>query len=738
MGPENRGAIASDLPASDPPSRPMRYRWTLAGAALLAALVLAVASCRSDHFEVTLRPVQEGGEVAAIEVHSVIHGSLVPDSGPFSVRAPVAYGGNPGSAYRVRELRASDSKGAIPLTHADDPRAAWGRPYFRHWRADRSVHFPVTITYRSTVEMDERLRPPTFDTPSAIRPSAGGVSGAGSDFLVVPENVTSTTSRVEWDLSSLPPGSAGITSFGAGSFKVHGSPAKLLPGWYMAGPLQRYPASGNANGFSASWLGDLPFDPAREMQWAAEAYTYLGEFFEYLDPRPRYRVFMRMLGSAGRRASALPRSHILSRSNFLVLSHNPSISGLGRAAMRRQIFVQAMIRHWVGNIQRPRGISNWFSEGLTTYYQILLPMTGGFRTVDEYGDAINALARAYYTNPARNWSADRIAEAGSQDRQVRLAYNQRGALYFAHLDSRIRAASNGVEDLHSFVREIVTKRSGGGDLLFDHDRWKDLIAKSLGREAVEEFTDIIVDGKTIIPAPGAFGPCFERQPATFTYETPARRQWRQGITAKQMAVLNPEQRAKLEEVRAAGADSKALEGAVLLGLAQPHREAVDGAVREAIKAIGLHQDQVGKLREIRGERPSEGTQGAAQPAPFTNEMPARRQWRQGITAKLMAVLSPEQRAKLEEVRAAGADSKAFGGAVLLGLVQPHREAVDGAVREAIKAIGLHQDQVAKLREIREERPPEGTQGAEALGGFRWVRIKSIPERTCREDEATRP
>ncbi|MDE0110291.1 MAG: hypothetical protein OXN96_21000 [Bryobacterales bacterium] len=484
----------------------MRHRWNLASALLLAALVLAAAPyCTLGHSEVTLRPVLEGGEVAAIEVHSVIHGWKFPFSGPLSVDAPVVYASVAGIADRVRGLKLSDSEGEIPLTHEDDPPAAGGYPYFRHWRADRSVSFPVTLSYRSDVEPDDARSGP----PYGIRPSAGGVSGAGAGFLVLPENVMSMVSRVQWDLSSLPPGSAGITSFGGGAFEVNGPPALLRQGWYMAGPLQRYPASGDANGFSASWLGDFPFDPAVEMQWAGEAYAYLGDFFQYLDPRPRYRVFMRMLdsGRGGAGGTALKNSFMLSQ-----------VPGMPRevATRHRDTFVHEMIHQWVGRIEGPSGISSWFDEGLTTYYTSLLSMLGGFQTVDEYGEAINAVAEEYYTNPARNWSAARIAEAGFGNAQARGLPYRRGALYFAHLDARIRAASGEAENLHSFMREIFTRREKDDDFQFDHDRWRELIAGRLGPEAVEEFTDIIMDGKTITPASDAFGPCFERRPAVFT------------------------------------------------------------------------------------------------------------------------------------------------------------------------------------------------------------------------------
>lgn len=98
------------------------------------------------------------------------------------------------------------------------------------------------------------------------------------------------------------------------------------------------------------------------------------------------------------------------------------------------------------------------------------------------------------------------------------------------------------------------------------------------------------------------------------------------------------------------------------GQANPKAQQRREAIIEAVQAIGLDRDQVAKIREIRRERPPEGTQGQA-----------RREWRAGITAKLMEVLNAEQKAKLDEVKAAGADSKAFEGAALLGLAQRPRQ-----------------------------------------------------------------
>ena len=58
-------------------------------------------------------------------------------------------------------------------------------------------------------------------------------------------------------------------------------------------------------------------------------------------------------------------------------------------------------------------------------------------------------------------------------------------------------------------------REEEGDSEFDYDKWLDLVAEKIGPVAREDFTDIILNGETIVPAPDAFGPCFDRRPTTY-------------------------------------------------------------------------------------------------------------------------------------------------------------------------------------------------------------------------------
>lgn len=466
-----------------------------------------VAPAAEHVYELRLRPVRgSGGEVTAIEAEASIKASLADDGATLGLTAPIVYAGVAGIADRVEHLEARDANGQIPLVHEDDPPAPGGFPYFRHWYAEREVLFPVTVTWRSAVEPHTDRRGPPF----GIRATAGGVSGAGSGFLVLPENVTSRASRVTWDLARLADGSAAVTSFGDGAFELEGPPADLMQGWYMAGPLGRWPDAGDTAGFSASWLGDFPFDERSEMAWAGSAYAFLGDFFGYLDPPPRYRVFMRMVESPPNPAgTALVNSFMLSR--------GPATEEEEGETGPRGTFLHEMIHQWVGGIEGPHGVTSWFSEGLTSYYTLLVPLLAGYDTLAEYGEGANGIAMAYYTNPAREWSAERIAAVGFGDEKARRVPYQRGALYFADLDSRIRNASGGEGNLHDFMVELFEEREQE-DFRFDRDQWVRLVTAELGPEAAVEFEEIVIDGALIVPASDAFGPCFERRPTVYTAE----------------------------------------------------------------------------------------------------------------------------------------------------------------------------------------------------------------------------
>ena len=500
----------NDRTAHGPQTHAPRPAWPRA-----LAMFCALGACASPgvpnqrgtpdagrRFDVVWRPVRDGtAEVTAIQVTQTLHG--VRDSSAFALRAPITYAGVRGIADRVERLAVRDDAGPVPLSSpVDDPPDPGGFPYYRHWRAERPVRGAVVVTYRSLVQP-----PPGGGPPFGIRAAAGGVSGAGSGFLVVPEHQDTVVARVHWDLSDVAPGSTAVTTFGEGDVELRAPPEELMQGWIMAGPLGRYPEQGPRRGFSAAWLGTPAFDVRQEMAWAAGMYDFLAKSYRYLDPAPPYRVFIRVLPSGGRGATALE--------NSFMLSTGPAAPGAAARAPRATM-THEMGHMWVGGIQGPIGVTSWFSEGLNTYYTRLLPMRGGFDSVSAYGRSINTAFRDYYTSRARNLSADSIVKIGFNDNEVRHIPYERGSLYFADLDSKLRAASGGRRNLDSLMQEVFVRRARGER--FDHAAWIAAVTKELGPSAREQFEAVILRGETIVPAPDAFGPCFERRPTTWTFD----------------------------------------------------------------------------------------------------------------------------------------------------------------------------------------------------------------------------
>lgn len=481
-----------------------RPRLAIVAAAAATSLAVGVdpgASQEAPAFDAVFKPVRDGGpDVTAIVVSETLRG--LPAGKPLVLSAPVVYAGVFGIADRVKDLAVRDDKGAVPLTVSEDAKVPGGFPYFRHWTASRPTSGAVTVGFRSLVQPPESARGPPF----GIRAVAGGVSGAGSGFLLFPE-MGAADLHVRWDVSDLAPGAVGVASWGEGETRWHASPRSLTQAWIIAGPVSRFPASGAKNGFSAAWLGQAPFDAPAEMDWAARLYAYFGKSYRYLDPPPPYRVFMRFLPSGTGGGTALPRSFMLS-----ALAGPPKPG----ATAPHGTLAHEMTHQWVGGIAEPDGINSWFSEGLTTYFSALVPKRGGFATLDDWSREINRITQSYYAYPARTWSAAKIAEAGFGDENIRHIPYSRSALYFADIDAKIRAKSGGKRRLEDALQPIFKSRETG--VRFDHAAWTAFLIKELGAGEAARWKRIVIDGELFTPGEHAFGPCYDRQAATYTFD----------------------------------------------------------------------------------------------------------------------------------------------------------------------------------------------------------------------------
>ncbi|MFN3311995.1 MAG: hypothetical protein ACK46Q_00830, partial [Hyphomonas sp.] len=338
----------------------------------------------------------------------------------------------------------------------------------------------------------------------------GGVSGSGAGYMIVPVNTASGLSVLDWDLAEFGPGAVGVTTFGEGHVSVDGPPAALMQGWLMAGHPGRYPAAEEESHFNAYWLGDFPFDVPAEMAYSKDLYDFFGDFFAYLDPPPDYRVFLRQLDTP-------PHGGATALGNSFMLSRGPAQPEEMGGQAPRATLAHEMIHMWVGGLSGEHILTNWFSEGLTTYYEYTLPFRAGRVSLEDYVDGLNTLSDRYYSNPARAMSALEIGRVGFNDGRIRHAPYQRGALYFADLDARIRAASGGARTLDMFMREVFALRHSG-DVSLTLEAWSDLVSVELGHEEEDYVRALHVEGELIFPASNAFGACVRGTPAELETE----------------------------------------------------------------------------------------------------------------------------------------------------------------------------------------------------------------------------
>lgn len=447
-------------------------------------------------YEITLRPELNGeGEVEAIAVRSTLSGGLKEGETLLKLSAPVVYVNVEGIADRITELDVRDVSGPVEFTLEEDAAVPGGFPYFRHWTATRAVEFPIEINYRALVQPEGGINGPAF----GIRPSKGGISGAGAGFMLVPVNAASDQSVLEWDLTAFGPGAVGVTTFGEGRVTVDGPPAALMQGWLMAGHAGQFPPAEQESHFRAYWLGDFPYDERAEMAYAAKLYDYFTDFFGYLDPAPDYRVFLRQLDTP-------PYGGATALANSFMMSRGPALpEEMGQTSPRSTI-AHELIHMWVGGLRGEHVLTNWFSEGLTSYYEYTLPFRAGELSFEAYVEGLNELSDRFYMNPGREMDAIEVGRIGFSNGDIRHVPYVRGALYFADLDARVREASQNTVTLDDVTREAFELRQSG-ELELTIEDWADHVRSYTGVNEDMLVRELHRDGGMIYPASSAFGAC---------------------------------------------------------------------------------------------------------------------------------------------------------------------------------------------------------------------------------------
>jgi len=152
-------------------------------------------------------------------------------------------------------------------------------------------------------------------------------------------------------------------------------------------------------------------------------------------------------------------------------------------------------------------MGKWFDEGLAVYYQQRLPWRDHMVSTDDYLRDINKTAARYYTNELSHLSDDDVMRDYWSDVRIIVIPYDRGAMYFAILDDKIREASHGKRSVDDLIRVIVDRNRKG--VTTEEAYWVTMLEHELGEDGVAVHKAMMT-GETLVPDSDAYGACFHR------------------------------------------------------------------------------------------------------------------------------------------------------------------------------------------------------------------------------------
>ena len=474
---------------------------------MIAAPVLAVAlaaGTAGPAVSIMLAPRAPAGTIDTVDVTLRFDG-VAAEAGQPVLRLPLVVSNVDTVATVVQRVEARDANGPLTLSTRDvdlptqAARDAESGGPTREWIADRAVSGPLTVRYG--VPAQASLPPRGAAPPFAFSNDGDGTSAAGHVFLLLPPGKAAYRTTVDWNLAALPSGARGVSSYGVGRVTA---PEPLTAGqlrmaFYMAGSgVGQWPVPAPATGFFSAWQGAPPFDAAALMQWTGTLYGRYAGFFGQKSPPP-YGVFLRYNPINAGGGVGLYHS-------FVTTFGRAGGNGSDVEAIRLTL-AHEMFHTFQPFIARPAGlVSSWFGEGLATFYQRRLPLRFGLIGPDAFLKDLNQHAGRYYTSLMAEVPNTEVPKRFWADTRIRTLPYDRGMLYFADLDDKVRKASGGKRSMDDLMLAMLAKQAGEGA---DNADWEALLQAELGAMAVADFRAFL-GGRMPLPASDAFGPCFRR------------------------------------------------------------------------------------------------------------------------------------------------------------------------------------------------------------------------------------
>lgn len=473
----------------------VRRGWeAVAGSLLLAAAAVFGQSAAAPRMDVVLAPgaVAPDGTVRDLTV-TLILSDVTADTGDAFLHLPFVSSNVDTVAATLDNLRASDDRGSLHLVAKDDAAAAGGSS--RRWVPARDVQGDVVVSYDVPVGNTTGSRGAA--PPIEFRSEESAVSAGGAIFLLLPDDDVPRRYSLRWDLSALPETAVAMSSYGIGDVEI----AALLPpdrfagSYFMAGAIGHYPDEGTGEGFFGGWQGTPRFDAESLMRWGENLHGWFRDFFRPPEAEP-FGVFMR--------SNPVNPGGGVSLGNSFVVTYDAKTE----VEPLQLTLAHEMVHSFVHSLDAPQGLeSSWFGEGLAVYYQRLLPLRAGQLSPDAFLKDLNSTAGRYYTNALIDTPNDQIAARFWEDTRVRVLPYDRGSMYFARLDYRIRTASDGKRSLDDLLLQMLELQRVGQPM--DKAAWARVLTEELGSSGIADF-EAMLAGAVMLPESDAFGPCFAR------------------------------------------------------------------------------------------------------------------------------------------------------------------------------------------------------------------------------------
>jgi predicted metalloprotease with PDZ domain len=450
------------------------------GFAVLALSANTVNAAPAPLMKVLLEPVPMSQAARTVDVDVII---TIPEvhvpAGAVLLRLDTIV---PGMAepQPVSDLAVSDAFGAASVVlHTKEGTC--------EWTTTRALEGDLEVRYHLPIENIPMVR---GGPPIQLRIDGDGFSGVGNMLVALPLIQSPYRIEIQWDLAAMGSGATGVTSYGDGDVVLPAGPiSRIGSTFFMAGHLERWPQK-PAGAFSAAWLGEPPFDPRPAMQWTARLHHWMSGFFKD-ETEPPYRVFLRFNPMNAGGGAALTHSFLVTYGTGVTGENLKSILG------------HEMTHTWTSNDD----LGKWYNEGNAVYYQALLPWRAELITADQFLADLNQTASRYYTNALRTTPEDQVLPHFWEDTRIRVLPYDRGALYFAVLNDKIRKKSGSRRSIDDLIQTMIV-RARAGETLSD-SVWVDLLGKELGAEGLAVHKSML-EGGLMLPESDAFGPCFRR------------------------------------------------------------------------------------------------------------------------------------------------------------------------------------------------------------------------------------